>query len=215
MRRIGQRTWAEYISNLSSVEEYECKHTNVNSVYGKPTVKDGKSTFWKWYSTWTILCERLIYKGTLPSESFIEKPCVLSELSTELEALKELPEWTVKTQTVRYVNITSNWISEIQQCFWSTQQPYGRIQYFNSQLLGINNLAFTFIFCIDFIDFIFLCFYHHLSNYCNHVFSDQSSNVVCRCLYRGYCYFNMYTVKQSNWPEISERRYKISLCKVC
>ena len=134
----------------------------------------------------------------------------------ELEALKESLELTVKTQTVRYVKITSNWISEIQQCFWSTQQPYGRIQYFNSQLLGINILAFTFIFCcIDFIDFIFLCFYHHLSNYCNHVFSDQSSNVVCRCLYRGYCYFNMYTVKQSNWPEISERRYKISLCKVC
>ena len=77
MRRIGQRTWAEYISNLSSVEAYECKHTNINGVYGKPTVKDGKSTFWKWYSTWTILCERLIYKGTLPSESFIEKPRVL------------------------------------------------------------------------------------------------------------------------------------------
>ena len=95
MRRIGQRTWAEYIpgsdpgsskrfkaiSNLSSVEAYECKHTNVNGVYGKPTLKDDKSTFWKWYSTWTILCERPIYKGILPSESFIEKPCVLSELS--------------------------------------------------------------------------------------------------------------------------------------
>ena len=90
MRRIGQRTWAEYIpgsskrfkaiSNLSSVQAYECKHTNVNGVYGKPTVQDGKSTFWKWYSTWTILCERPIYKGILPSESFIEKPCVLSEL---------------------------------------------------------------------------------------------------------------------------------------
>ena len=48
----------------------------------------------------------------------------------------------------------------------------------------------------DFIDFIFLCFYHHLCNYCNRVFSDQSSNAVCRCLYRGCCYFNMYKTNQ-------------------
>ena len=44
MRRIDQRTPAEYIprsskrlkaiSNLSSVEAYECKHTNVNAVDG-------------------------------------------------------------------------------------------------------------------------------------------------------------------------------------
>ena len=38
--------------------------------------------------------------------------------------------------------------------------------------------------------------YRHLYNYCNHVFSDQSSNVVCRCLYRGCCYFNMYKTNQ-------------------
>ena len=49
----------------------------------------------------------------------------------------------------------------------------------------------------DFIDFIFLCFYHHLCNYCNRVFSDQSSNAACRCLYRGCCYFNMYKTNQS------------------
>ena len=49
---------------------------------------------------------------------------------------------------------------------------------------------------IDFIDFIFLCFYHHLCNYCNFVFSDQSSNAVCSCLYRGCCYFNMYKTDQ-------------------
>ena len=49
---------------------------------------------------------------------------------------------------------------------------------------------------IDFIDFIFLCFYHHLCNYCNFVFSDQSSNAVCSCLYRGCCYFNMYNTNQ-------------------
>ena len=60
---------------------------------------------------------RPIYKRTFPSESFIEKPCVLSELPTEFEALRESPELPVKTETVWYVNITSNWISEIQQCF--------------------------------------------------------------------------------------------------
>ena len=47
------------------------------------------------------------------SESFVEKPQVLSQLPTELEALRESPESTVKTETVEYVNITSNWISEI------------------------------------------------------------------------------------------------------
>ena len=129
------------------------------------------------------LYERTIYERTLSSKSFIE-----SELPTEFEALNESPELTVKTETVGYVNITSNWISEIQQCFWSTQQPYGRIQYFTRQLLSNNILAFNF--CIDFINFIFLCYYHHLCNYCNRVFSDQSSNVVCRCFYR-CCYFNV------------------------
>ena len=39
---------------------------------------------------------RPIYKRTFPSESFIEKPCVLSELPTEFEALRESPELTVK-----------------------------------------------------------------------------------------------------------------------
>ena len=136
------------------------------------------------------LYEKPINKRTLPSKSFIEKPIVYCGLPTELEALRELPEWTVKTETVGYVNITSNWIGEIQQCFRSTQQPYGRIQYFNRQLLGNNILAFNF--CIDFIDFIFLYFYHHLCNYCNRVFSDQSSYVVCRCLYKDLCYFSVY-----------------------
>ena len=59
------------------------------------------------------LYERRIYKRTLPSESFIEKPCVFSELPTELEALRESPEVTVKTETVGRVKILSNWISEI------------------------------------------------------------------------------------------------------
>ena len=80
--------------------------------------------------------------------------------------------------------------------FWSTQQPYGKIQYLKSQLSGNNILAFTFSFCIDFIDFIFLCFYHHLFNYWNRVFSDQSSNAVCRYLYRGCCYFNICKTNQ-------------------
>ena len=42
---------------------------------------------------------------------------MISGPPNELEALKESLELTVKTQTVRYVKITSNWISEIQQCF--------------------------------------------------------------------------------------------------
>ena len=58
------------------------------------------------------LYKKTIYERTLPSKSFIE-----SELPTEFEALRESPELTVKTETVGYVNITSNWIREIQQCF--------------------------------------------------------------------------------------------------
>ena len=66
-------------------------------------------------------------------------------------------------------------------------------------------------FCIDFIDFIFLCFCNHLYNYCNRVFSDQSSNAVCRCLYRGCCYFNMYKTNQltGNVYNDSEVRIKV------
>ena len=116
--------------------------------------------------------------------NLLSRNLVYCELPTELEALRESPELTVKTENVGYVNITSNWIGEIQQI-----NTTGRIQYFNRQLLGNNILAFNF--CIDFIDFIFLYFYHHLCNYCNRVFSDQSSYVVCRCLYRGLCYFNV------------------------
>ena len=116
--------------------------------------------------------------------NLLSRNLVYCELPTELEALRESPELTVKTETVGHVNITSNWIGEIQQI-----NTTGRIQYFNRQLLGNNILAFNF--CIDFIDFIFLYFYHHLCNYCNRVFSDQSSYVVCRCLYRGCCYFNV------------------------
>ena len=74
----------------------------------------------------------------------------------------------------------------------------------------------------DFIDFIFLCFYHHLCNYCNRVFSDQSSNAVCSWLRRGCCYFNMYKNKSIDRKSLQpfrgnnkgERRYKILLCKV-
>ena len=116
--------------------------------------------------------------------NLLSRNLVYCELPTELEALRESPELTVKTENVGYVNITSNWIGEIQQI-----NTTGRIQYFNRQLLGNNILAFNF--CIDFIDFISLYFYHHLCNYCNRVFSDQSSYVVCRCLYRGLCYFNV------------------------
>ena len=30
------------------------KNANVNAADGKPTAKDDKSTFWKFYSLWTI-----------------------------------------------------------------------------------------------------------------------------------------------------------------
>ena len=33
-------------------------------------------------------------------------------------------------------------------------------------------------------------------NYCNRVFSDQSSIAVCKCLYRGSCYFSRYKTNQ-------------------
>ena len=33
-------------------------------------------------------------------------------------------------------------------------------------------------------------------NYCNRVFSDQSSIAVCKCLYRGCCYFSRYETNQ-------------------
>ena len=72
-------------------------------------------------SSWTIRETHLQTNSCRASESFIEKPCVLSELPTELEAPRQSPELTVstvlKTETVGYVNITSNWISEIQLCF--------------------------------------------------------------------------------------------------
>ena len=89
--------------------------------------------------------------------NLLSRNLVYCELPTELEALRESPELTVKTENVGYVNIKSNWIGEIQQI-----NTTGRIQYFNRQLLGNNILAFNF--CIDFIDFIFLYFYHHLCN---------------------------------------------------
>ena len=70
----------------------------------------------------------------------------------------------------------------------SLQEPYGRIRYFNSQLLGNNILAFTFSFFI-----VFIIIY---AINCNRVFGDQSSNAICRCLYRGCCYFNVYKTNQ-------------------
>ena len=55
-------------------------------------------------------------KRTLPSESFIAEELTLCIKPTELEAIIESPKLTVKTEAVGYVNITSNWISEIQRC---------------------------------------------------------------------------------------------------
>ena len=50
-----------------------------------------------------------LYEGTI-----YERTLVYCELPAELEALRELPESTVKAETLGYVNITSNWIGEIQ-----------------------------------------------------------------------------------------------------
>ena len=72
--------------------------------------QDCYTTFCGLYSH--VLYERPIYERTLPSKSFIE-----IELLTEFEALRKSPELTVKTKTFGYANLTSNWISEIQQCF--------------------------------------------------------------------------------------------------
>ena len=47
-------------------------------------------------------------KRTLPSESFIAEELTLCIKPTELEAIIESPKLTVKTETVGYVNITSN-----------------------------------------------------------------------------------------------------------
>ena len=55
-------------------------------------------------------------KRTLPSESFIAEELTSCIKPTELEALIESPKLTVKTETAGHVNITRNWISEIQQC---------------------------------------------------------------------------------------------------
>ena len=63
------------------------------------------------------------------------------EISTKLEALKRITRINCSLKLKRYVKVTSNLIGEIQQCFWLTQQPYGRIKYFNRQLLGNNIVA--------------------------------------------------------------------------
>ena len=49
--------------------------------------------------------------------NLLSRNLVYRELPTELEGLRESPELTVKTETVGFVNITSNWIGKIQQCF--------------------------------------------------------------------------------------------------
>ena len=115
-----------------------------------------------------------------------------------VRSAKRITRINCSTQTVRYVKITSKWISEIQQCFWSTQQPYGRIQYFNSQLLGNNILAFTFNFCIDFIDFFVF-----IITYAITAIAYLVINLVMP-------YVDVYTeavvisisIEQINWPEM-------------
>ena len=74
-----------------------------------------------------MIYTRDLFTSELFRVNLLSRNLVHCELPTELEALRESHELTVKTETVGYVNITSNWIGEIQQCFWSTQQPYGKI----------------------------------------------------------------------------------------
>ena len=96
-----------------------------------------------------MIYTRDLFTSELFRVNLLSRNLVHCELPTELEALRESPELTVKTETVGYVNITSNWIGEIQQCFWSTQQPYGKIHYFNRQLLSSNILAYCLKICIS------------------------------------------------------------------
>ena len=113
-----------------------------------------------------------------------------------LEAPTESPELTVK---LKLFLIRASGSVKFNSVFDQLNSPMGwknSVLAFKSQLLGNSILASTFNFCIDFIDFIFLCCYHHLCNYCNRVFIDQSSNAVCRCLYRSCCYFNVYKTNQ-------------------
>ena len=96
-----------------------------------------------------MIYTRDLFTSELFRVNLLSRNLVHRELRTELEALRESPELTVKTEAVGYGNITSNWIGEIQQCFWSTQQPYGKMQYFNRQLLSSNILAYRLKICIS------------------------------------------------------------------
>ena len=58
------------------------------------------------------------------------------------------------------------------------------------------SLLLHLIFVLISLVLSFFVFIIILYNCCNRVFSDQSSNAVCRCLCRGCCYFN--TVYKTN-----------------
>ena len=91
---------------------------------------------------------------------------------------------------------------------------------------GNNILAFTFIFCVDFIAIFAIFSLQFFVLISLQLFSDQSSNAIFgRCLYRGCCYFNMYKSNQltgnvyndskvtiNEWKKISDLAM---LCKVC
>lgn len=88
-------------------------HTDVNAAHGKPTVKDCWSTFWKWHTSWAIWETHL--RANSSECIFYQQTCILRELPTVFESLRESSIFTVKIETVGYSIIMSNWISEIQQ----------------------------------------------------------------------------------------------------
>ena len=48
-------------------------------------------------------------------------------------------------------------------------------------------------------------------NYCNRVFSDQSSIAVCKCLYIGFCYFSMYKTMQLTGNVYNDSDSKVTI----
>ena len=174
------------------MQTYECKRC----WWLAHSLKDGKSTFWKWYSSWTILCNDYA-RDPFTSELFrvsLYQETLYSKWATYwVRSAKRITRINCSTQTVRYVNITSNWISEIQQCFWSTQQPYGRIQYFKSQLLHLIFVLislilsfFVFIIIYAIIDIAYLV----INLLMPYVDVQTEAVVISIC------------IKQISWPEM-------------
>ena len=92
---------------------------------------------------------------------------MVSEPPNELQVLKESLELTVKTQTVWHVNSVFDQHNSLMEEFSTSIASFW---------VSITLLLHLFFVLISLILSFFVS-YHHLYNYCNHVFSDQSSNV--------------------------------------